>query len=73
MVTDNTVTSPPLEAATFYLMPDHQLTLEEIKLKLRRQNIKVSKSKLARVAIHLLDEQPLAEIIERLKLDRGEK
>ncbi|MBN1994523.1 MAG: hypothetical protein JW953_17630 [Anaerolineae bacterium] len=73
MVTENSVTSPPLEAATFYLMPDHQIILEEIRLKLRRQNIKASKSKLARVAIQLLEEQPIADIIRRLKLDRGEK
>jgi len=73
MVADNTVTTSPLEAATFYLTADHQFILEEIRLKLRRQNIKVSKSKLARVAINLLKEQSLANIVERLKLDRGEK
>lgn len=65
-------TSPSLEAATVYLMPEHQIILEEIKLKLRRQGIKASKSKLARVAFNLLGEQPIEKIITNLERDPGE-
>lgn len=70
---DSPTAAPPmLEAATIYLLPEHQIILEELKLKLRRQGIKASKSKLARVAIHLLAAQPLEWIIESLQLDTGE-
>lgn len=66
------MTSPSLEAATVYLLPEHQIILEEIKLKLRRQGIKASKSKLARVAFNLLGEQPIEKIITNLERDPGE-
>jgi len=65
-------TQPNLEAATVYLLPDHQIILDEIKLKLRRQRIKASKSKLMRVAIQLLAAQPLEQIIHSLQLDESE-
>lgn len=64
--------SPLLEAATVYLLPEHQIILEEIKLKLRRQGVKASKSKLARVAINLLGEQLIEKIISRLEQDTSE-
>ena len=64
--------SPSQEAATVYLLPEHQIILEEVKLKLMRQRIKVSKSKLARVAIKLLGEQPIEKIINSLEQDAGE-
>lgn len=66
------ITRPALEAATVYLLPDHQIILDEVKLKLRRQGIKASKSQLVRVAICLLETQPLEQIIQRLRQDRGE-
>jgi hypothetical protein len=65
-------TSPSLEAATVYLLPQHQIILEELKLKLRRQGIKGSKSKLARVAINLLGDLPLEKIITGLEQDTAE-
>lgn len=65
-------TQPALEAATVYLLPDHQIILDEVKLKLRRQGIKASKSQLVRVAICLLETQPLEQIMQRLSLNRGE-
>ncbi|MFN8458612.1 MAG: hypothetical protein U0401_28825 [Anaerolineae bacterium] len=61
-----------LEAATFYLLPNHQIILDEIRLKLRRQGIKASKSKLARVAIQLLETQPLEQLVHLLQLDASE-
>lgn len=64
--------SPSLEAATVYLLPEHQIILEEIKLKLRRQGIKASKSKLARVAISLLGEQPIEKLVTNLEQDPEE-
>lgn len=65
-------TSPLLEAATVYLLPEHQITLEEVKLKLRRQGVKASKSKLTRVAINLLGKQSIEQIIISLGQDMGE-
>jgi hypothetical protein len=65
-------TSLSLEAATVYLLPEHQIILEELKLKLRRQGIKASKSKLARVAIILLGDLPLEKIIIGLEQDTAE-
>lgn len=70
---ENTKTnSPSFEAATVYLLLEHQIILEEIKLKLRRQGIKASKSKLTRVAINLLGEQSIEKIINSLEQDKGE-
>lgn len=63
---------PTLEAATVYLLPDHQIILEELKLKLRRHGFKVTKSKLVRIAIQLLGEQELEQIIHKFGLDQGE-
>ena len=62
-------TRPVLEAATVYLLPDHQIILEELRLKLRRQGIKASKSKLVRIALKLLDGQPIEQIIAHLEID----
>ena len=61
---------PVLEAATVYLLPDQQIILEELKLKLRRQGIKASKSKLVRIALKLLDRQAIEQIIPQLKMDQ---
>jgi len=63
---------PILEAATVYLLADHQIKLEELKLKLRRQGIKATKSKLVRIAITLLGEHKLETIVNHLNLDNGE-
>jgi len=68
----NQTTQPQLEAATVYLLPDHQIVLEELRLKLRRRGIKSNKSKLVRVAINFLQEQNIEDIISRLQLDRAE-
>jgi hypothetical protein len=72
MATNNETTTSSLEAATVYLLPEHQIILEELRLKLRRQGVKSSKSKLVRIAISLLEEQTIEEIIRRLQLDRAE-
>ena len=66
---DDHLAKPILEAATVYLLPKHQFILEELKLKLRRRGIKAAKSKLVRVAINLLDQQDLEQIINALELD----
>ena len=65
-------TQPQLEAATVYLLPDHQIVLEELKLKLRREGVKSSKSKLVRAAINLLEKQTIENIIRRLQRDKAE-
>ncbi len=72
MATSYTTTKSTLEAATVYLLPEHQIILEELKLKLRRQGIKATKSKLVRVAIKLLGQQLIEKMINQLKLDQGE-
>ena len=55
------------EAATVYLLPQHQIILDEVRLKLRRQGVKVNKSQLVRLAIHLLAQQPLAHLVDHLQ------
>jgi hypothetical protein len=72
MTHNKETTAPVLEPATVYLLPDHQIVLEELRLKLRRQGVKSSKSKLVRVAINLLEEQTIEGIIRSLQLDRAE-
>lgn len=72
MASSHVITKPTLEAATVYLLQNQQITLEELKLKLRRQGIKASKSKLVRIAIELLGEQNFRATIEQLKKDRAE-
>lgn len=72
MTANKAVTTPPLEAATFYLTADRQFILEEIRLKLRRRGIKASKSKLVRVAILLFNNQTIEQIIANLHLDQSE-
>ena len=69
MANSHPATKPALEAATVYLLPDHQIILEELRLKLRRQGIKASKSKLVRIALKLLDGQPIEQIIAHLEID----
>lgn len=46
-----------LERATFYIRPDQNITLEELRIKLRKLNIKSNKSEIVRKAIDLLAEQ----------------
>ena len=58
-----------LEAATIYLLPEHQIILDELKLKLRRAGTKVTKSQLVRLAIHRLIDEPLEKISDRLNTD----
>lgn len=72
MTNGDKATEPMLEPATVYLLLAHQIILEELRLKLRRQGIKASKSNLVRVAINLLSEQNIEKIINGLKLDHGE-
>ncbi len=59
------------EKATFYLQPDHQVALDELKLKLKKRGIKTDKSQLVKQAIDLLVEQEIATIISRLTAGRG--
>lgn len=55
-----------LERATFYIRPEQQEALEELKIKLRRRNVKTNKSALIRQAIDLLGEQDLDALHGRL-------
>jgi hypothetical protein len=72
-MTDNDETTTPLlEPATVYLLAEHQIILEELKLKLRREGVKSSKSKLVRAAINLLEKQTIENIIRRLQRDKAE-
>jgi len=64
---DNPPTNLQTEKATFYLQPDHQVALDELKLKLRKRGVRTDKSELAREAIELLVEQDIETIIGRLK------
>jgi len=56
----------PLDKGTFYLEPEHHLTLDELKLSLRKRQIKTDKSQLVRTAIELLAEQEINVIADRL-------
>ena len=69
---ENTRPTPlTLEAATVYLLPQHQIILDEVRLKLRRQRVKVNKSQLVRLAIQLLEQQPLAHLIDHLQAEQA--
>lgn len=70
MTNTTTAAQLPFEKVTIYLTPEQQIILDEVKLKLRRQSIKASKSNLVRVAVQLLEAHPLEQIIARLKLDQ---
>lgn len=72
MIHNNKTTTTQLEPATYYLLPEHQIILEELKLKLRRMGFKSSKSKLVRIAINLLHGQSIEDIIRYLQLDKAE-
>ena len=71
MATSHATTNTNLEAATVYLLPEHQIILEELKLKLRRYGVKTTKSKLVRIAIVHLSEQSLEKLANQLQLDRA--
>jgi len=71
MATSHTTIKPALEAATVYLLPEHQIILEELRLKLRRQGIKATKSKLVRIAITHLGGQSPEKLADQLQLDRA--
>lgn len=60
-----------LERATFYIRPGQQSLLEELKLRLRRRNVKTNKSELIREAIDLLSEQELAALEQRIATRYG--
>jgi hypothetical protein len=72
MTRNNQTTTSVLESATVYLLPEQQIMLDELKLKLRREGIRSNKSKLVRVAINLLQEQHIENIISRLEQDKAE-
>jgi hypothetical protein len=72
MADSQKITETLLEKATVYLLPTHQIILDELRLNLRRQGVKATKSRLIRAAITLLNEQKLDKIIHNLTLDQGE-
>lgn len=72
MADSQKIIEPALEKATVYLLPTHQIILDELRLKLRRQGVKATKSRLIRAAITLLNEQKLDNIIRSLTLDKEE-
>ena len=59
------------ERATFYIRPGQHSLLEEIKLKLRRRNVRTNKSELIREAIDMLSEQELAMLERRIVAKTG--
>ena len=61
-----TNSEPTLESATVYLLTDHQIILEELKLKLRRHGHRVTKSELVRLAIEGLQKQSLDQVLASL-------
>lgn len=58
--------APDLKRATFYIRPDQNITIEEIKLQLTKRRINTNKSELVREAIDLLAEQDLEVLADRL-------
>ncbi|MCB0171317.1 MAG: hypothetical protein KDJ97_12265 [Anaerolineae bacterium] len=65
-------TAPKLEAATVYLFPAQSIILDELKLKLRCQGIRTTKSELVRTAIQLLGEHKFESIVEKVEKEGTE-
>lgn len=58
--------SPDLKRATFYIRPEQNIRIEEIKLQLTKRKVNTNKSELVREAIDLLAEQDLQALARRL-------
>lgn len=67
-----TNSEPTLESATVYLSSNHQIILEEFKLKLRRHGHRVTKSELVRLAIEGLQKQSLDQVLTSLTAKSAE-
>lgn len=48
---------PELKRSTFYLRPEQNIDIEELKLQLKKAGVKTNKSELVREALDLLTEQ----------------
>ena len=51
-----------LKRATFYIRPEQNFTIEELRLKLRKSGVNTNKSELVRVAIDFLADQDEEEV-----------
>jgi hypothetical protein len=58
--------APDLKRATFYIRPEQDIKIEELKLELTRGGVNTNKSELVREAIDLLAEQDLQVLAKRL-------
>jgi hypothetical protein len=54
------------ERATFYIRPEQQTKLEELRIGLRKHKVKTNKSELVRTAIDLLAEQSIEGLAKRM-------
>ena len=61
-----TDTESELRRATFYIQPEQNLELEELKLRLARQGVRTNKSALVRLGLRILIEQEPGEIATRV-------
>jgi hypothetical protein len=59
-------TPPDLKRATFYIRPNQDIVLDELKIRLRKQKVNTNKSELIREAIDLLAEQDIQALADRL-------
>ena len=59
-----------LERGTFYVRPEHQYDLDELRLKLMRNNVRTNKSELVRVAIDNLVNQNIKDVKKLLSKKR---
>jgi hypothetical protein len=54
------------ERATFYIRPDQQTQLEQVRIGLRQHKVKTNKSELIRMAIDLLAEQSVEGLAKKM-------
>jgi hypothetical protein len=54
------------ERATFYIRPEQQTTLEQVRIGLRKHKVKTNKSELVRMAIDLLAEQSIEGLARKM-------
>jgi hypothetical protein len=54
------------ERATFYIRPEQQTNLEELRIGLRKHKVKTNKSELIRTAIDLLAEQSIEGLARKM-------
>ena len=56
-----------LERVTFYIRPDQDALLTQLRAQLKRKRVKTSRSELVRVALNILGEQELEHIEKKLQ------